>query len=243
MRKTLPMLCIFMGFTLSACFPQTAQEPQVDYSPTLSSYAVEVNSLQRDIQDLEADKQALTTEKEALVAQITQLQSQAAQSAESAARITELEGQVDNLQSQLNDAQAGLNGFGAMVAGYEEILMGEYYDEDGLMVLCPDAFDVSFGYVDRVSMRKQLVDYIYNQYVNDGYTVDINTITSEHQQIWTDEQDALVKIHILDFLEPFMVTFENPEYGIYSAVYSVRWQCFVDHPVLEARYLALHGNE
>jgi len=242
MRKTIPILCVFLIFSLSACFPQVAQSPQVDYSPTLTSYAVEVMSLQRNVQELETQKQTLTTEKEALNLQITQLQTQAAQSAESAARITELEDQIEDLQSQLDDAEVGLNGLGEMVAEYEEILMGEYYDEDGLMVLCADAFDVTFGYIDRVSMRKQLVDYVYNQYVNDGYTVDVNTVTSEHQQIWTDEQDALVKIHILDFLEPFMVTFENPEYGIYSAVYSVRWQCFVDHPVLEARYLALHGN-
>ena len=204
MRKTLPILLMFILLTVSACFPLASQSPQVDYSPTLTSYAIEVISLQRDVQ--------------------------------------ELEDQIEDLQSQLDDAEVGLNGLGEMVVEYEEILMGEYYDEDGLMVLCADAFDVSFGYVDRLSMRKQLVQYVYDQYTADGYTVNFNTISSEHQQIWTDEQDALVKIHILDYLEPYVVTFENPEYDIYSAVYSVRWQCFVDHPVLEARYLALHGN-
>ena len=242
MRKTLPILCVFVIFALSACFPQAAQAPQVDYSPTLTSFAVEVSTLQRDLQDLEAEKQTLTTEKEALKAQISELQAQVAQSAESAARITELEGQVGDLQSQADDAQAGLNGLGEMVTAYEEVLMGEYEDEDGLMLLCPEAFDVNFGYVDRVSMRKQLVQFVFDQYTSEGYTVDINTITSEHQQIWTDEDDALVKIHVLDYLEPYVVTFDNPDYSIHSAVYSVRWQCFVDHPTLEAHYLALHGN-
>ena len=242
MRKTIPILCVFLIFSLSACFPQVAQSPQVDYSPTLTSYAVEVMSLQRNVQELETQKQTLTTEKEALNLQITQLQTQAAQSAESAARITELEDQIEDLQSQLDDAEVGLNGLGEMVAEYEEILMGEYSDEDGLLILCENAFDVSFGYVDRLSMRKQLVQYVFDEYTKWDYDVNINTMSSEHQQIWTDENDALIKVNVLEYLEPFVVTFDNPEYDIHSAVYSVRYQCFVDYPLLEARYLALHGN-
>jgi len=242
MRKTIPILCILISLIMAACIPQAAQTPQVDYSPTLTAYAVEVSNLQRDLQDLEAQKQSLTSEKEALAAQITQLQAQAAQTAESAARVTELEGEIGDLQNQLDDAQAGVMVQAGMLDGYEEILLGEYYDDDGLLILCEDAFNVSFGYVDRVSMRKQLVDYVYDQYTTDGYTVDKATMTSEHQQIWTDENDALVKIHVLDYLEPYVVTFDNPDYDIHSAVYSVRWQCFADYPLLEARYLSLHGN-
>ena len=242
MHKTLPILCVFVIFALSACFPQAAQTPQVDYSPTLTSYAVEVSTLQRDLQDLQAQKQSLTTEKEALAAQITQLQAQAALSADSAARVTELESQAADLESQLDDAQVGLNGLAAKVAEYENILMGEYSDDDGLLIFCEDAFDVSFGYVDRLSMRKQLVQYVFDEYTKWEYDVNIDTISSEHQQIWTDENDALIKINVLEYLEPFVVTFDNPEYDIHSAVYSVRYQCFVDYPMLEARYLALHEN-
>jgi Cortexillin I, coiled coil. len=128
MRKTLPILCVFLVFALTACFPQASQAPQVDYSPTLTAYAVEVSNLQRDLQDLETQNKALVTEKETLTSQITQLQSQVSQSAEAAARITELE-------SQLEDAQRGLNGLEGMVAAYEEILTGKYEDEDGLMLL------------------------------------------------------------------------------------------------------------
>lgn len=242
MKKVLPIFCVFILLTISACFPQAAQAPQVDYSPTLTSFAVEVSNLKRDLQDLQVEKERLMAEKSDLSGQIADLQAQVAQNAAAAARVTELEGKLTDLQRQLGDAQDALAGYEDIIAAYEEIFNGEYYDEDGLLIFCEDAFNVSFGYVDRVSMRKQLVQYVFDQYIADGYEVDINTISSEHQQIWTDENDALIKIHLLDYLEPFVVTFDNPEYDIHSAVYSVRFQCFADYPLLEERYLALHGN-
>jgi len=152
-----------------------------------------------------------------------------------------LQAEIDTLQTQISDlkiAQAALSEERDTAVEkadkYHSMFIMEEGDDEGDYIFCENAFQISFGYADKVSMRMELIKYLAN-------LRDYNpeSMTSEHQTIWSNADDIIVRVHGGGYMFPFLVRFADGGLGHLDAVYDLTYGCYVDFPYLERQFLSI----
>jgi len=104
-----------------------------------------------------------------------------------AGREAELQSEIAALKAQLADVETLKEERDAAVAKadkYYSMFVVENADSEGDYIFCEHAFDTSFGYADKVSMRMELIKYLARLR---GYNPE--AMSSEHQTIWSNADD------------------------------------------------------
>ncbi|MEL7645975.1 MAG: bZIP transcription factor [Anaerolineaceae bacterium] len=117
---------------------------------------------------------------------------------------------------------------------YYSMFIVENADDEGDFIFCEQAFETSFGYADKVSMRMELIKYLAKLR---GYNPE--AMSSEHQTIWSNADDIIVRVNGAGYMFPFLVRFGDGGLGHLDAVYDLTNGCYVDFPYLEAQFLSV----
>ncbi len=154
-----------------------------------------------------------------------------------AGREAELQSEIAALKAQLADVETLKEERDAAVAKadkYYSMFVVEDADSEGDYIFCEHAFDTSFGYADKVSMRMELIKYLARLR---GYNPE--AMSSEHQTIWSNADDIIVRVNGAGYMFPFLVRFGDGGLGHLDAVFDLTNGCYVDFPYLEAKFLSV----
>jgi len=160
---------------------------------------------------------------------------------EKAGQITALQTEITRLQTELSSVQNQLVSLkderDAAVEKADKLysmFVVENGDDEGDFIFCEEAFETSFGYADKVSMRMELIKYLAKIR---GYNPD--AMSSEHQTIWSNADDIIVRVNGGGYMFPFIVRFGQGGLGNLDAVYDLTRGCYVDFPYLEKQFLSV----
>jgi len=160
---------------------------------------------------------------------------------EKAGQITALQTEITRLQTELSSVQNQLVSLkderDAAVEKADKLysmFVVENGDDEGDFIFCEEAFETSFGYADKVSMRMELIKYLAKIR---GYNPD--AMSSEHQTIWSNADDIIVRVNGGGYMFPFLVRFGQGGLGNLDAVYDLTRGCYVDFPYLEKQFLSV----
>ncbi len=160
---------------------------------------------------------------------------------ENASQVTALEAEIAGLKADLNgivsQQQSIVDQRDAAVEKadkYYSMFVVENADDEGDFIFCEQAFETSFGYADKVSMRMELIKYLANLR---GYNPE--AMSSEHQTIWSNADDIIVRVNGAGYMFPFLVRFGDGGLGNLDAVYDLTGGCYVDFPYLEEQFLSV----
>lgn len=152
-----------------------------------------------------------------------------------------LQGELDgltanmtNLQNQQEALEAERDAAVEKADKYYSMFIVENADDEGDYIFCEQAFETSFGYADKVSMRMELIKYLAKLR---GYNPE--AMSSEHQTIWSNADDIIVRVNGAGYMFPFLVRFGDGGLGQLDAVYDLTNGCYVDFPYLEAQFLSV----
>ncbi len=150
------------------------------------------------------------------------------------AEIASLKAQVTDLQNQQQSLKDERDAAVEKADKYYSMFIVENADDEGDYIFCEQAFETSFGYADKVSMRMELIKYLAN-------LRDYNpeAMSSEHQTIWSNADDIIVRVNGGGYMFPFLVRFGDGGLGNLDAVYDLTNGCYVDFPYLEAQFLSV----
>lgn len=154
-----------------------------------------------------------------------------------AALQSELDGltaNMTNLQNQQEALEAERDAAVEKADKYYSMFIVENADDEGDYIFCEQAFETSFGYADKVSMRMELIKYLAKLR---GYNPE--AMSSEHQTIWSNADDIIVRVNGAGYMFPFLVRFGDGGLGQLDAVYDLTNGCYVDFPDLEAQFLSV----
>ncbi|HOA21996.1 MAG TPA: hypothetical protein PKL82_05855 [Anaerolineaceae bacterium] len=166
---------------------------------------------------------------------ITALESEKA--SQIAALQTEITGLKADLSGILDQQRSLVDQRDAAVAKadkYYSMFVVENADDEGDFIFCEQAFETSFGYADKVSMRMELIKYLAKLR---GYNPE--AMSSEHQTIWSNADDIIVRVNGAGYMFPFLVRFGDGGLGNLDAVYDLTGGCYVDFPYLEEQFLSV----
>ena len=160
---------------------------------------------------------------------------------ENANQVTALQAEIASLKAELSDTQNQQQSLkderDAAVRKadkYYSMFIVENADDEGDYIFCEQAFETSFGYADKVSMRMELIKYLAKLR---GYNPE--AMSSEHQTIWSNADDIIVRVNGAGYMFPFLVRFGDGGLGHLDAVYDLTNGCYVDFPYLEAQFLSV----
>jgi len=193
----------------------------IDYLPTITAYETQVAEHQTEAAELEADFNDAIENNQALEDTVATLE----------ATITEMQEEADDLSAENASLLEQATAF------YDLLVVNSENDTIGEYVLCTHAFETEFAYIDKVSMRKELANYLAE--ANDW---NVDTIETEHQMIWSNSDDGLIRVYANGYLYPYIVMFENSDIGYKNSTYSLGGHCFADFPALEENILAIQGE-
>lgn len=224
-RKPILYVILFVfAVLLSNC---GEKPPAIDYLPTVSALETQVA---KNIMVLSTKE----TELESMVYENESLDEALAAEKDIASTLTASEAELsEQLLSMSDDVEA----LKAMVQEYYDLFVAVQGDNQGEFVFCTYAFEESFAYIDKVSMRTELAQYMAS--ITD---VNEDSIQTQHQMIWGNTDDGLIKVFAGGYMYPFIVRFENKDFGTEDSVYSLTSGCFVDFPVLEENFLSVEGK-
>ncbi|NSW52190.1 MAG: hypothetical protein HPY85_06775 [Anaerolineae bacterium] len=221
--KLYVILFVFAVF-LSSC---GEKPPIIDYSPTISALETQVARNIVVLSTKETELESMMYENESLDEALTAEKEIVSTLAASEAELS------DQLLEKNDDGEA----LRAMVQEYHDLFMAVQGDKQGEYVFCTYAFERTFAYIDKVSMRTELA-----QYVASVMGINADSIQTQHQMIWGNTDDGLIKVFAGGYMYPFIVRFEDAEFGTEDSVYSLASGCFVDYPALEENFLSVEGN-
>lgn len=154
-----------------------------------------------------------------------------------AGREAELQSEIAALKAQLADVETLKEERDAAVAKadkYYSMFVVENADSEGDYIFCEHAFDTSFGYADKVSMRMELIKYLARLR---GYNPE--SMSSEHQTLYSTADDIIVKVRGGGYMFMFLVRYGEGGLGYHDAVFDLINGCYVDFPYLEAKFLSV----
>lgn len=209
MKKLNLLIFIVLILCFSACAGLSSVS--VDYQSTLTA--------------LESASTARETE---LLSQISTLQSE---NEKLTASVNGLTTARDSAEKKANTATTEKNNALKKADALESLFLFETGDDEGEYIFCKDAFSTSFAYVDKVSMRKELIKYLANKKsLNPDY------ISSEHSLMWSNVSDGLLKLQGGGYMYPYFVSFEDLDFGRPDYVFDLTYSCYLDFPVLERMF-------
>jgi hypothetical protein len=174
---------------------------------------------------LAAQESTRNTREADLVAQINALQTQLD---ELQSKVTNLTAEKDAALVKANNAAADKNSAERTASSFKSLFTYEKGDSEGEYIFCEDAFSTSFAYVDKVSMRKELIKYLAKK---KGLNPDF--ISSEHNLMWSNVSDGLLKLQGGGYMYPYFVSFEDSDFGRPDYVFDLTYSCYLDFPMLE----------
>lgn len=215
-------LAVFWGLLLVGCqFGPTTIEPTeipIDYVATIEALLDENDSINLTNEELSIEVENLESNNSDLQDEISSLQDE----------LTDNETVIFNLNTELENEKSAKESEEQKVEDLYDVFLATTGDQMGEFVLCTDAYNEQFKYIDKLSMRTELEEYVA------GYTgVNPSSVSSTHQMIWSNTDDGLIKVFAGGYMYPFIVRFENPNFGAKNSVYSLTSGCYVDFPALE----------
>ena len=215
-------VCVIFLLLLTGCkSTESIEEPTsepIDYVSTVEALQSENETATKSNDDMQEHIEDLENQITDLQGQLTALEEDIA---ENELTITTLNDEVEDELSQKENEQKKAKALYDIFIAVTGDQMGEY-------VLCTDAYEDRFEYENKLSMRTELEEYVA------GYTgVNPNSVSSTHQMIWSNTDDGLIKVFAGGYMYPFIVRFENPDFGAKNSVYSLTSGCYVDFPTLE----------
>lgn len=223
-------MCCLLILTvfIAGCIPPRAETV---YIPTIDSYENTISSISSEKSNLEVSNIELTDK-------IANLQNQLADitqtNIELEEKVNTYEAQITALEDEKKELKAQNTKIEKRVSSLHNLFLRTTGEPVGKYVFCSDAFATQFAYIDKLSMRKELVDYMARD-----SNINPNSITSEHHMIWSNTDDGLIKIFSGGYMYPYIVRFENEEFGAKNSVYSLTSGCYVDFPDLEKSLLSI----
>jgi hypothetical protein len=232
LKKFLVCGAVVLLFAASGCtvgdnsemYIPTIEALQAVATESAASFSNQQEELMSEKSELEADLATSKSEIEGFQTNAAELQSEIALLEDS---LNDLEGQIFDLRSEKSVAES-------TARSYKDLFLANTGDEVGEFVLCGNALDTEFGYENKVTMRQELAEYLAKD-----TSINPNTITTQHQMIWSNTDDGLIKVFMGGYMYPFIVRFENPDFGSQNSVYSLTSGCYSDFPALEANLLAI----
>jgi hypothetical protein len=206
MKKSLIVVLAVLPMVLSACgmLQSLTQNPQ---------------------STLAALEGASKTREAELLGEVTTLQTQLD---ELQANMTDLTAERDAAVKKANTATAEKSSAEKKAGSFKALFTYENGDSEGEYIFCADAFSTSFAYVDKVSMRKELIKYLAKKKdLNPDY------ISSEHSLMWSNVSDGLLKLQGGGYMYPYFVSFEDSDFGRPDYVLDLTYSCFLDFPMME----------
>lgn len=221
MKKLLQSLVVIISVILSGCSEVSSTVGRDYYVPTIEAYEVKINTLEtrnndtgKELQDAKKEIEELILKNKLLTEGTDDLQVENDQ----------LKLQIDNITQELNKSKF-------KVTSLTQLFLRNSTEGVGNFVFCSAAFKTEFAYIDKLSMRLELVDYMAKD-----SSINKDSITSEHHMIWSNTDDGQINIYAGGYMYPYIVRFKDEELGSENSVYSLTSGCYVDFPVLEAKF-------
>lgn len=206
MKNSYIVVLVVLALVLSAC-------------GSLGSFTQNTQSTLAALESASKTKEAeLLTEVNTLQTQLDALQTS----------VADLTAEKDAAVKRANTATADKSSAEKKAASYKSLFTYENSDSEGEYIFCEDAFSTSFAYVDKVSMRKELIKYLAKK---KGLNPDF--ISSEHSLMWSNVSDGLLKLRGGGYMYPYFVSFEDSDFGRLDYVLDLTYSCFLDFPMLE----------
>lgn len=219
---------IIVAFVIGACSLSGSPEEVVDYLPTIEALDIQIEESLAENEELLTKNEDLASNNEDLESDIDTLNE----------RIVEFEDIITDLEEEVDAKKREKALEKTKAINLYKLFTRDDGDDVGEFVLCGAAFETEFAYIDKLSMRTQL-----EEYNADATGVNIQSVSSQHQMIWSNSDDGLIKVYSGGYMYPFIVRFEDDDDWMQDAVYSLTSGCYVDFPELERLILKYYGEE